>query len=473
MPTRILVADDEEFERRALRHILGGSGLADLEVVEASNGREAVEAVRAGRFDAVFLDIRMPGTDGIEAARAIREASPGLPIVFLTAHDRFDYARSALRLRVEDFLLKPASAPEVLAALERALASGAGAAGDGARVAEAAAFLAETIRGELAQGRVNEAAMERYRALVAGAGSIVAVVALRCAGTQGQFLGQGHGQGFGQGELGRAAALRLGITSLERGLGAKGLGALGGAGGERGLCVAFTLKTPPIEDRLCDVVMEAAGAVVAAVGDSAGASLFAGVSCAVAGGRSEAIPRLPAAAELSRAAASAASLAGPGRPVVPAHLAAAEEGGQGGGAAGQASSGQAGHGVEERGVGDRATLLALAIMEERLAEDLSLETVAAGVGVSPSHLSRLLARRTGMGFSDCLARLRVERAKSYLASGSMSVKEAAGLVGFRDPAYFARVFKRFAGASPAEWRGGAREGGGGPEASGPGKESSS
>jgi two-component system response regulator YesN len=57
-----------------------------------------------------------------------------------------------------------------------------------------------------------------------------------------------------------------------------------------------------------------------------------------------------------------------------------------------------------------------------------------------------------MGFADCLARLRVERAKAYLLSSGIAVKEASTMVGFRDPAYFARVFRRFEGMSPAEFK---------------------
>jgi two-component system response regulator YesN len=57
-----------------------------------------------------------------------------------------------------------------------------------------------------------------------------------------------------------------------------------------------------------------------------------------------------------------------------------------------------------------------------------------------------------LGFADCLARLRVETAKTFLGSGRISVKEAAAMVGFRDPAYFAKVFRRFCGMSPAEYR---------------------
>jgi two-component system response regulator YesN len=104
------------------------------------------------------------------------------------------------------------------------------------------------------------------------------------------------------------------------------------------------------------------------------------------------------------------------------------------------------------GSGRATAVRALELLESRHAEDLSLESVAAELAVSPSHLSRVLARFAGMGFADCLARLRVDRAKAYLSSRSVSVKEAASMVGFRDPAYFARVFRRIEGESPVEFR---------------------
>lgn len=91
-------------------------------------------------------------------------------------------------------------------------------------------------------------------------------------------------------------------------------------------------------------------------------------------------------------------------------------------------------------------------MSARLGEELSLESVAAELRLSPSHLSRLFALESGAGFGDCLARMRIDRAKGLLSAGS-SVKEAAALVGYRDPAYFARVFRRLEGESPGEYLG--------------------
>ncbi len=435
MAIRILVADDEEFERRALRHILGAAELDDVEIVEASNGREVLEAAAAGRLDVVFLDIRMPGIDGMEAAKHLRESHPGLPIVFLTAYDRFDYARNALRLHVDDFLLKPASEPEVLGALTRALAANReGPVAGEDRVASAAVFLADAIRSDLGMGRVSEAGIDRYRSLAGKRESLVAAVCLR----------PGEAMGLGGGGTGKAGTLKAGAAALERAFLAAGFEALAGAGADRALCIVFASKAELAgaggighSGSLRDSILRGVEGALASVRDGLGISLFAGASFAEGGG-------LPLPGDLARAASTAVSVAGGGRTVVLAPIAAS-----GGNPADQAS--EAG---EARDHGGRSALRALSLMEERLAEDLSLEAVAVAIGLSPSHLSRLLAKRTGMGFSDCLSRFRVERAKAYLAAGSTSVKEVALLVGFRDPAYFARVFKRFSGTSPAEYRSG-------------------
>ncbi len=177
MPYRVLVADDEELERRALRMILGAEGMPELEILEASNGLEALAAAGEGKLDAAFLDIRMPGLDGIDVARELRRMMPGLPIVFLTAYDSFDYARSALRLRVEDFLLKPASAEEVAAALDRALSSRVP--GGESGIEEAASILRGELRSELGKGLVPEALIARCLSLSGTGGRVGAVVSLR------------------------------------------------------------------------------------------------------------------------------------------------------------------------------------------------------------------------------------------------------------------------------------------------------
>jgi DNA-binding LytR/AlgR family response regulator len=105
---RAVIADDERLMREQLRARLA-EVWPELEIVaEARNGREAVERVAEHRPDIVFLDIRMPGLTGIEAAREIAQMDVGaddlLPeIVFITAYDQ--YAVEAFEQGVADYVL--------------------------------------------------------------------------------------------------------------------------------------------------------------------------------------------------------------------------------------------------------------------------------------------------------------------------------------------------------------------------------
>jgi CheY-like chemotaxis protein len=80
----ILAVDDDSATRRALHMTLSGMGFT---VVDAARGEEALSLARVTRFDAVLLDVDMPGMGGLEACRAIRHAVPRLPILMLTVMD--------------------------------------------------------------------------------------------------------------------------------------------------------------------------------------------------------------------------------------------------------------------------------------------------------------------------------------------------------------------------------------------------
>ena len=124
---RALIADDERLMREQLRARLA-EVWPELEIVaEAKNGLEAVELTRAQRPDLVFLDIRMPGMTGIEAARAIMQLPvdddgdaagwQGCEIVFITAYDQ--YAIEAFEQGVVDYVLKPAERERLLVTVDR------------------------------------------------------------------------------------------------------------------------------------------------------------------------------------------------------------------------------------------------------------------------------------------------------------------------------------------------------------------
>ncbi|RSM56754.1 DNA-binding response regulator [Actinoplanes sp. ATCC 53533] len=102
--TRVVVADDQELVRAGFAMILDAQ--PDIEVVaEAGDGFQAVAAVREHRPDVVLLDIRMPGMDGIEAARIVC-AETGCRVVMLTTFDQDDHVFDALRAGASGFLLK-------------------------------------------------------------------------------------------------------------------------------------------------------------------------------------------------------------------------------------------------------------------------------------------------------------------------------------------------------------------------------
>lgn len=113
---RAVVADDEPAAREELKYLL--DRLGDVEVVgEAADGAAAVAAVARERPDVAFLDIRMPGPDGMSVARDIAALSPGTRVVFATAHD--EYAVGAFALHAADYLLKPVDPDRLREAMAR------------------------------------------------------------------------------------------------------------------------------------------------------------------------------------------------------------------------------------------------------------------------------------------------------------------------------------------------------------------
>ncbi|GIP49273.1 Transcriptional regulatory protein DegU [compost metagenome] len=113
---KIIIADDEKLIRSTLRSMLQELELKNLPcqlIGEARNGEELLELLRKDTPDLVFVDIKMPKLDGIEAIRIGKTLAPQASWVILSGFMEFDYAQQALRLGASDYLLKPAE-PEQL-----------------------------------------------------------------------------------------------------------------------------------------------------------------------------------------------------------------------------------------------------------------------------------------------------------------------------------------------------------------------
>jgi DNA-binding response OmpR family regulator len=118
MKAHILVVDDEPITRQSLTDILRLEG---YNVASVPNGEAAVDYVRMYSVDLMVLDLRMPGMGGIEVVRVLGQMSPETEIIMLTAHGSMESAVEALRHRVHDYLLKPASPAQILESVQRGL----------------------------------------------------------------------------------------------------------------------------------------------------------------------------------------------------------------------------------------------------------------------------------------------------------------------------------------------------------------
>jgi DNA-binding NarL/FixJ family response regulator len=119
---RILIADDHVVVRKGLRQILEEA--SDIVVGgEAGNGREVMEKIRAGGWDALVLDITMPGQTGLEVLKEVRQVAPRLPVLVLSMHSQEQYAARVLKAGASGYLPKE-SAPEELIKAVRKVCSG-------------------------------------------------------------------------------------------------------------------------------------------------------------------------------------------------------------------------------------------------------------------------------------------------------------------------------------------------------------
>ena len=120
---RVAIADDQQLVRNGVRMILEGE--PDIEVVgEAGNGEEAADLVEREQPDVLLIDVRMPGEDGIAAAKRILSRSATTRVLMLTTFDLDEYVYEALRAGASGFLLKDMSGEDIVTAVRQAARGG-------------------------------------------------------------------------------------------------------------------------------------------------------------------------------------------------------------------------------------------------------------------------------------------------------------------------------------------------------------
>lgn len=120
---KILIADDEKYERDSVVTLIQENFKDMLTVSEAKNGREAIEVSEQIRPDIVIMDIKMPGINGIKAIEEIKKNAPNTYFIMLTAYDYFDFAVEAVKLNVKEYLLKPFGRTDLISKINNAMES--------------------------------------------------------------------------------------------------------------------------------------------------------------------------------------------------------------------------------------------------------------------------------------------------------------------------------------------------------------
>ncbi|WMJ80545.1 response regulator [Clostridium sp. MB40-C1] len=120
---RIILADDEHLEIEALKIIIDKKVEMASVVGEAHNGEEVIQMNEVLNPDVIVMDIIMPGMNGLEVAELIKKKDKNKKIVLMSAYDDFEFVQRALRIKVDDYLLKPIRPEKIAKVLNRLIDS--------------------------------------------------------------------------------------------------------------------------------------------------------------------------------------------------------------------------------------------------------------------------------------------------------------------------------------------------------------
>jgi len=404
---KLLIADDEPLEREGLELMIERMLPEQFRVFHAENGRSAIEQVEQQRPDIVFMDIKMPGIHGLEAIAEIRKTYPSMKIVILTAYDYFTYAKEAISLGVNEYLLKPVKKEQIVAVLNKLTAEIA--AEKKLRETELETreklaqlyALSETTFTLFLMERIDDFDVKQATPIELNKGFALAVQ-LESVPKQKEKLEQLRDYAKSMGDclcsplVGHHFALFFQTTDDTE------------------------EKTIPFAQRLLKQLEKLAQtSIKMGIG-----TIQSGVDGLKQSYKEAALALyyLPSFSRVQHI--HDVPLTENVEPINPlaieTHQSMIEQ-------------------VE-------------AFLHENYYRDLSLEEVAESVHLTPHYFSKLFKKQTGQTFIDYVTTLRIEKAKELLRDERLNIKEVCYDVGYKDPNYFSRVFKKWTNLTPKEYR---------------------
>lgn len=404
MSYKLLVADDAVDELNVLVFLIHRFQMP-FEIHTAHDGADAMQQVRDWHPDAVLTDIQMPMADGLEIASAVRELCPDSITVIISAHDDFSYARKALQLGVEDYLLKPIRPQEIETVMNQ-------------------------VRKKLEE-RKSRKKLDQIETIFIRKHLLTQMIATPAGKTDKSLLrlAEVYLQGYNTAYLFCAVSgyFEKHLDEFEK----KILQSVPAA-----LCLSVSDTSELVLSSDSD--LPAAGSSQAIVQEAAD-FIRRQSACPVRtamGTFSEASGLQPCFAELSELTENAYRF--PGHTVLHREW-YSRLSDQGSGKTPDTSSGSRIHEIQQ-------------FISTHYDEDLSLERLARIVYVNPDYLSRIFKRETGQNLNQYIRMYRMEKAKELLRSTRRKVSEIGHAVGYLNDSYFIHNFSDYTGVTPEKYR---------------------
>ena len=166
----VLIVDDDEVTRTSLVDILR---LEEYRVHAVASGEDALAFLREEKVDLIFLDIKLPGIDGLEVLRVVSQQAPDIAVILLTAYGTVESAVVALRHHAFDYLIKPVSPQQALDSTQRALSHRAELLHKHALLEEMEASLRQLLKTEYGPGSRDPASPAELQVVYLGNGVMV------------------------------------------------------------------------------------------------------------------------------------------------------------------------------------------------------------------------------------------------------------------------------------------------------------
>ncbi|MBB6634924.1 response regulator transcription factor [Cohnella thailandensis] len=436
---RLLIADDEALEREGLELIVRRQLPDTFEILHAENGRQAIELAEERRPHIVFMDVQMPGIQGIDALKEIRKTLPEAKFVLVTAYDSFAYAREAMPLGVREYIVKPAGREQIAALLSKLvdeLEREKGLRAEQLELKNRVSTLQPIVENELALtlmvdqvldadiGQLSEwldFPLEDCRCIVTafpGSPDSASAADRRSLFETIRRFAKSHGPCIVSSILEHHLAIFLRRPASNAGEWKEE--AVRFAERLRETVRAQTGREPSVG---IGSLRSGAEGLRNSYFEAVFASTFSsrdGEVCLfddLKQGKTEGLPIGSSAEERGYVLSALIRI-----------RELREE---------QTSS-----------VIDRSK----AYIRQRFAEELSLEDVANHVHLNPFYFSKVFKQHVGETFIDYLTGVRIDKAKQLIEEDRLSLKEVCYEVGYKDPNYFSRVFKKVTGVAPSEYR---------------------